>query len=221
MRAVDQWREIESGLDPEWDVAVLRFVPEDDEAIGRAAGILGPLGPLRRGRELRLQVASSGASPDRLQRLLRHLDRERVWGVLELVETQVERAEPPAEAPPPAANGERPLAEQWDDEIAKLPPGWRDLLAELELDSTDFLAQAALAGSPLNPSRVPGETALRFRVVSIGVGGYGAPPELVRRCLERMDAAGVTGRLTVETALSDVDYVGTQGPVWRIAGRSV
>jgi hypothetical protein len=44
---------------------------------------------------------------------------------------------------------------------------------------------------------------------------------MVRRCLERMDEAGITGILSVLNALSETDNVGTQGPVWRVAGRSV
>jgi hypothetical protein len=36
-----------------------------------------------------------------------------------------------------------------------------------------------------------------------------------------MDEEGITGRLEVVDALSDVGNVGTQGPVWRVAGRSV
>jgi hypothetical protein len=125
------------------------------------------------------------------------------------------------EAVPVLVNGERPLVEQWDDEIAKLPPGWRDLLAEIDLDSTDFLAQAALVGAPLNPARVPGEIALRFRVAAYGLGGYGAAQGMARRCLERMDAMRITGRLRFVDAVSQTDNVSTQGPVWRIAGRSV
>ena len=182
--------------------------------------MLAPLGPLRTGRELRFQVARHGAAPDRLRNLLTRLDRKRIWGDLKLVEARVAPHEAPAA---PVANGERPLVEQWDDEIAKLPPGWSDLLAGIELDSTDFVALTALLGAPLNPSRIPGETAIRFRVArgGGGGGGYGAPPGLARRCLELMDREGVTGRLSVETALSDVDYVATQGTVWRVAGRSV
>ena len=44
---------------------------------------------------------------------------------------------------------------------------------------------------------------------------------MVRRCLERMDAERITGTLSVVTSLSDTENVATQGPVWRIAGRSV
>jgi hypothetical protein len=200
-------------------VVFLSFVPEDAGAMGKAAAVLAPLGPGRHGRELRFQVARHGAAPDRLRNLLERLDRKRVWGELSLVDVRVGR---PAEAEKPAEPGvRRPLAAQWDAEIGKLPPGWRDLLVELELDSTDFLAQAALVGAALNPTRVPGEIALRFRVVEHGLGGYGAPAGMVRRCLELMDKDGITGRLSVQNALSDVDYVSTQGTVWRLAGRAV
>jgi len=216
MRALDRWKELEEQLGPDWDVAFLSFVPED---MSRAAAVLAPLGPGRYGKELRFQVSRHGAGPDRLENLLKRLDRKRVWGELALVDAHVEpRADAAAAAELPRR---RKLVEQWDEELAKLPPGWRDLLVELELDSTDFLAQAALAGAPLNPTRVPGEIALRFRVVEHGVGGYGTAPGMARRCLERMDAAGITGKLEVLNALSDVDYVSTQGPVWRVAGRSV
>jgi hypothetical protein len=44
---------------------------------------------------------------------------------------------------------------------------------------------------------------------------------MVRRCFERMDAEGITGRLSVVFGLSESDSAVTQGPVWRVAGRSV
>jgi hypothetical protein len=44
---------------------------------------------------------------------------------------------------------------------------------------------------------------------------------MARRCFERMDAEGITGRVTVVHSLSDADNEVTQGPVWRVAGRSV
>jgi hypothetical protein len=219
MPALERWKKIEADLDPAWDVVHLSFVPEDAHAMTRAAGVLGPLGPGRAGKELRFQVSRSGAGPDRLENLLGRLDRNRVWGELTLVDSHV--SAPVIEAAPVLVNGERPLVEQWDDEIARLPPGWRDLLAVIDLDSTDFLAQAALAGAPLNPARVPGEIALRFRVAAYGFGGYGAAQGMARRCLERMDAIGITGRLRFVDAVSQTDNVATQGPVWRIAGRSV
>jgi hypothetical protein len=216
VKALEQWSQIEGELDPDWDAVTLSFVAED---MSRAAAVLAPLGPGRYGRELRFQVSRHGAGPDQLENLLKRLDRKRAWGELALVDAHVATRE---EASAPARPMQRrKLAEQWDEEIATLPPGWRDLHVELQLDSTDFLAQAALAGAPLNPSRVPGEIALRFRVTEHGLGGYGVPPGMVRRCLERMDAAGITGELKLLDALSDVDYVYTQGTVWRVAGRSV
>jgi hypothetical protein len=219
MPALERWKEVEAQLDPAWDAVALSFVPEDAQAMSRAAAMLGPLGPGRSSTELRFQVSCEGADVDRLENLLGRLDRNRVWGELRLVDAHVAVPEP--EAAPAPVNGERPLVEQWDDEISKLPPDWNDLLVEHELDSTDFLAQAALVGAPLNPARIPGKTALRFRVARGGLIGYGAAEGVARRCLERMDALGITGRLRVVHALSATDDVATLGPVWRIAGRSV
>jgi hypothetical protein len=220
VKALEQWRAIEAQLDDDWDAVRLSFVVEDEAAIGEAAAVLAPLGPGRMGRELRLQVVRGGAAVDRLENLLERLDRKRVWGQLTLVDAHVAPRPEPEEAEA-AAPPRRRLAEAWDAEVAKLPPDWRDLLVDLELDSTDFVAQAALLGAPLNPGRVKGEVALRFRVSARGLGGYGAPPGLVRRCLERMDAAGITGRLHVVHGLAETDNVYTQGPVWRLAGRAV
>jgi hypothetical protein len=223
VRAVDQWSEIEMSLGSDWELVRLSFVPEDAGGIGPAAAVLAPLGPGRSAGALRFQVTRAGAGPERFENLLRRLDRKRVWGELTLVDAQVaaplERAEAEAEAEHARQRGR--LVEQWGEAIAELPPGRRDLLVELELDSTDFLAQAALAGAPLNPSRVPGEVALRFRVSERGGGGYGASAGMARRCLERMDEQRITGELHIVGALSDVDNVYTQGPIWRVAGRSV
>ena len=44
---------------------------------------------------------------------------------------------------------------------------------------------------------------------------------MARRCFERMDAEGITGRLDIVYELSDTENVVTQGPVWRVGGRSV
>jgi hypothetical protein len=103
--------------------------------------------------------------------------------------------------------------------VAELPPDWSDLLCELELDSSDHLPRAALLGAPLNPTRNPDAIALRFRVSR--KQGYGASPLMVRRCLERMDAEGITGTIRVVYELSNTENMVTQGPVWRLAGRSV
>ncbi|MEX2612839.1 MAG: hypothetical protein WD380_04615 [Gaiellaceae bacterium] len=217
MQASSQWKLIEDSLGAVWDEARLSFVVEDAGSIGGAAAILAPLGPGRAGDELRFQVARRGGGPERVRNLLERLDDKRLWGTLTLVDSHVATPEPTAPELEPEA---RKAAESWDAALAVLPPGWCDLLCELEIDSTDLLPRAALLGAPLNPTRNPDATALRFRV-SRGGGGYGASPGMVRRCLERLDAEGITGRVTVLSSLSDTENVGTQGAVWRVAGRSV
>ncbi len=212
MKAAEQWKSIEAGLDADWDEISLAFTAEDATAATGAASVLAPLQPGQVGGELRLHIARLGGSPERLENVLRRLDRRRIWGTLSLVDQHVR---PRGEE----AAARMSLTDGWDAELAKLPPGWRDAYAELELDSTDFVPRAALHGAPLNPSRVPGAIALRFRVAS--GGGYGASREMTRRAFERMDEDGITGRVTVLHALSDTDNVATQGPVWRIEGRSV
>lgn len=213
MLAVDQWSSIVRGLGVGWDEAKLRFVPEEEAAVSESATVLAPLGPGRMGSELRFQVTRRGGGTDRVRNLLARLDEKRIWGTLTLVDSSLElRAEP--------ARAERGrLAEAWDAELVRQPPGWRDLLCELELDSSDYVARAALLGAPLNPTRRLDAIAIRFRVSTNG--GYGASPGMARRCLERMDAEGITGDVRVLHGLSDTDYESTQGPVWRIGGRSV
>jgi hypothetical protein len=216
MRAVDQWQLVEAALPEDWEEARLAFVVEDPGSSPAAAGVLGPLGAGRSRNKLRFQITNSAiAGPESLKNLLRTLDRKRIWGTLELVDIHTAPA-PPAEARPERRLS---LAEAWDEAIGALPPTWSDLLSELEVDSSDYLARAALLGAPLNPTRNPDALALRFRAAR--TKGYGAPAPMVRRCLERMDADGITGTVTILNALSETDNVATQGPVWRVAGRSV
>src|SRR5207253_2184184 len=155
--------------------------------------------------ELRFQIRHSGSGgPEFLKNLLRRLDRKRIWGTLTLVDARTA-----APAPVEAVSAERPkLAGAWDRALSALPSDWSDLLCELELDSSDYLARAALLGAPLNPTRNPAALALRFRAA--GTKGFGAPAGMVRRCLERMDADGITGELTVLESLSETENVGTQ-----------
>jgi hypothetical protein len=214
MQAVDQWASILERLGADWDEARLSWTPEEETAMDESAVVLGPLGPGRIGSRRRFLVRRRGRGPNRARNLLGRLDEKRIWGTLELLESS--SATP---AVGPARGIARRLAEQWDDEVARLAPGWRDLLCELEVDSSDYVPRAALLGAPLNPTRRPDALAIRFRVSS--GDGYGAWPDMVRRCLERMDAEGITGEVTVLHGLSDTDNVYTQGPVWRIGGRSV
>jgi hypothetical protein len=52
---------------------------------------------------------------------------------------------------------------------------------------------------------------LRFRAAR--AFGYGASPEMVRRCLERCDEHAIKGSLRILQLASSVDSVGTQGPL--------
>jgi len=213
MRAADQWAQIEETLDADWAEARLSFTPEGSSP--EAAAVLGPMQPVRVGNELRFHVTRSDGGAERARNTLGRLDRNRIWGTLALIDV----AEAAPATLPAASDAVRPLVDAWDDAIASLPPDWSDLLCELELDSSDHVPRAALLGAPLNPSRVPDASALRFR--ASGKRGYGVSPQMARRCFERMDAEGITGRIAILYGLSDTENADTQGPVWRLAGRSV
>ena len=214
MRAADQWDQIEAGLEADWAEVQLSFAAEG--SVADAAAVLGPLQPGRGGNELRLHIQRVEGGVERARNVFRRLDQRRIWGILSVVGVVHDVAPATPRAP---IETTRSLAAQWDEALAELTPDWSDILCVLELDSTDHLPRAALLGAPLNPSRVPGEIALRFR--ASGKQGYGVSPQMARRCLERMDAEGITGSASVLYGLSDTDNAVTQGPVWRLAGRSV
>jgi hypothetical protein len=213
MGLVEQWRRIRSELPEEWGEAKLNLSVERDEQRPRAAALLGPAGPGRLGDDLRVSVhrAGGGIGPDQADKLLGKLDAERIRGELSLVTVgeREQRREAPREQ----------LAEVWGRTLETLPADWSDLLCELELASSDHLPRAALLTAPLNPTRVPGLSTFRFRVARRF--GYGASPEMTRRCLERLDSERTAATLKVLRVLSDTHNVATQGPVWRIAGKAV
>jgi hypothetical protein len=213
VRLVDQWEEIYSTLPSGWDDARFLLTIPDEGDCDRAAALLGPANPGRRGKQIHFFAARRGRGPgaDAIRRLLRRLDREGIGGELDLLGST---AAPDAE--PRSGPG---LAEAWDDQLAALPSDWSDLYAEVQLDSTDYLERGALLMAPLNPSRYGGETGFRFRCARSF--GYGAAPEMVRRCFERLVRERITGRVRVLRALSDSRPVATQGPVWYVGGRSV
>ena len=211
---VEQWLQILAGLSENWADARLRLTVEGDGA-ARAAAILGPVNPAQRGNMVRFYVArrGAGASPARIQPLLARIDAERIYGTLELVGSG-EATEAPAVAVT------RPtLTATWDAALAALPPDWSDIYAEVELVSSDWLERAALLMAPVNPARYGGTPGFRFRVARRF--GYGASPEMTRRCLERVDNEHIRGELRILRALSDTKPVYTQGPVWYVEGRSV
>ncbi len=213
MGLVEQWRRLGSELPAGWSEARLALTLPHAKQRERAALLLSPASPNWVGETLRLSVkrAGGGIGPDQCEKLLGKLDEERISGTLTLVEA----LERDVEIDVPNAA----LAEAWVAAVAELPPDWSDLYCELELDSSDYLQRAALLLAPINPARVPGRSAFRFRVAHSF--GYGASPQMTARCLERVDTEGVTGRLTVLRVLSDTHNVATQGPVWRVEGKAV
>jgi hypothetical protein len=107
----------------------------------------------------------------------------------------------------------------WDRLLERLPDDWSHLYAEVELRPAELYEDVALIVSPLNPARCDGRTAFRFRVGRSF--GYGAAAEMTRRCLERLDQARIPGRLHLLQMLAEKRPVETQGPVWRLGGRSL
>jgi hypothetical protein len=210
---VSQWQEIEGGLPGNWTDARLEIALPDEGDSARAAALLAPANPGQSGKLIRFFAAPRGAGvgPEAVRRLLARLDAEGIEGALELV--GVDEAEPAAEVARPT------LAAEWDAALETFPADWSDVYAEVELTSTDHLERAALLLSPLNPARYGEQPALRFRVARRF--GYGASAGMTRRCLERLDEAGIPGELHVLRVLSDSKPVGTQGPVWYVGGKAV
>jgi hypothetical protein len=213
MSLAADWDELQTSLPESWGTANLRLTVPDAAVCERAAALLGPANPGRRGNVIRFYSARSGAghSPDIIRRLLERLDQDGIRGELELVGSQKAEA---------AREVERPkLVAAWDKAIAGLPPDWSDLYVELELVSSDWLERAALLMAPVNPARYGGVPGFRFRVASRF--GYGASEPMTRRCLERVDAEELRGELRILRVLSDTHPVATQGPVWYVGGRAV
>ena len=213
MGLVEQWQRIETGLPEDWADARLDLTIADDARCDRATAMLGPLNPGRFGRRIRFYTARRGAepAPEAVRRLLARLDEEQIEGTLELLESG-RTAE--AVGPPP-----RMLLEAWGAALAGLPDDWSDLYCELELRSSDHLERAALLIAPLNPARYGGKPGFRFRVARSF--GYGAAPEITRRCLARLDENKIPGDVRILRALSDTKPVATQGPVWYVGGKTV
>jgi hypothetical protein len=207
----DDFGRIAQELPEGWQTARLRLTVPDDGDCARAAALLAPTNPGRLGKVVNFELRRGIVGPDRARDLLRRLDAEGIEGSLELVEA----VSPDAPVAPP----ETGLAAAWDAAVATLPDDWSDLYAELGLPSTDYIEPAALRLSPLNPRREGHRAVFRFRAAR--TFGYGAAPEMVRRSLERLDEAGITGDLQILNVFSDTYPVRTQGPVWYAGGRVV
>ena len=213
MSLVGDWQELQRSLPEGWGNARLRLTIPDEGDCDRAAALLGPANPGRRGNVIRFFTARRGAGPssDMIRNLLRRIDAQGITGELELVGVDKAEAEPVIHR--------ETLAATWDAGVGGLPPDWSDLYAEVELVSSDWLERAALLMAPVNPARYGGSPGFRFRVARRF--GYGASPEMTRRCLERVDQEHIRGELRILRVLSETDPVHTQGPVWYVDGRSV
>ena len=215
VRLVEQWRSIEQELPAAWAEARLELQVADERQAARTAAILGPTNPGRSGSTIRFVAARGGAGvgPDAIARLLNRLDRERIAGTLTMAHAR-ER-----EAPADAGDRRPSLAASWEHELAGLPDDWSDLHAQVDFRSSDQLDRAALLLAPLNPTRYGEETGFRFRAARLF--GYGASPQMVRRCFERCDEERIVGRIEILRVLSDTKPVATQGPVWYVGGKAV
>jgi hypothetical protein len=214
---VAQWDGILDQFPGDWRELGLRLRLARPGDAARAAGLLGSLSPGLVGDELHLRVTSGGdAGPGVMRRLLARLDEQGIPGTLEVASSEQALEAASADA---SASTEAPAPATWDDLVATLPDDWSDLLCVVELRSSDELAPAALALAPLNPSRHKGALAFRFRVARRF--GYGAAPQMARRCLERLDELGIPGQLRLLEVLSDTQPVLTQGPTFVVSDRAV
>jgi hypothetical protein len=211
VRLVEQWKGIESALDPRWSDVRLSLRIDAEQGRDRAAALLGPAGPGLSGNTVRFYVTRGGRGigPEAARRLLGRIDGEGIAGELTLVGTSE------AEAPPEVARAT--LAAEWDAALQVLPSDWSDLVAELELDSSADVDRGAVLCAPLNPIQSTGRPGFRFRCAS--ERGYGASAGMVGRCLARLDEAGITGHIRITRALSDVHPVGTQGATFVVGRR--
>ncbi len=212
LRLVEQFSELERGLVDEWAELRFQLTVEDESRAMRAAALLAPANPGRRGRVIRLAVdRRGGIAPEALRRLVKRLDDESIAATLELQSIQ--------KAPPEELRKKETLRGQWELRLAAVPPDWSDIYAQVRLDSTDYLERGALLLAPVNPARYGGPAAFRFR--SAQHFGYGVSPGMAARCFERCDEEGITGEVEILYVLSDTNPVATQGPVWLLGGRTV
>lgn len=230
MALADRSTDLLHGLPRGWRRAQLELALESPADVPRAALILGPATPGRSGERFVLNVYGGperlGTSPELARRVLQRLDREGIRGRLRLVGTEGAES-PPAEpeelesgALEPVHEPRRSLGAAWQALVDTFPPDWSHCYAEVVLDSSDYLERGALLLAPANPLRV-GDAPVRLRFRAARVVGYGIAAGMARRCLERLDAEGIGGRVAVLRVVSEDRPVGTQGPVWRIGGRSL
>src|SRR4029077_20292942 len=150
-------------------------------------------------------------APEPVRRLLKRLDVERITGTLELRAVQ--------KATPEELHEKESLRAQWERRLAAVPTDWSDIYAERRLCSPAYVERGAFLLAPINPGRYGAPASLRFR--SAHHFGYGVSAEMAARCLGRCDDEGITGEVEILYVLSDTQPVATQGPVWKLGGRTV
>jgi hypothetical protein len=218
VRLAEQWSELLAGLPQHWESASMTLTVADPAHVERTALILGPAAPGRSDSTFRLIVArrtqEAVPSAELVRRVLHRLDDEGIGGRLELAADPSAVVE--AEGVPSARLG---LAAQWQALVDALPPDWSHLLAQIDLDSSDFVERGALLLAPTNPTLAGGPHSFQIRAARRV--GYGVAAEMARRCFERLDRERITGRISLVQVVSAARPVATQGPVFRIGGRSV
>jgi hypothetical protein len=220
MALADRVEEMLRGLPRGWERARIELSVEEEDEADRAALILAPATPGRSGTTFTVYVHGGtrnlAPTPELVRRVVARLDTEGLRARVRLAGHEG-AAEVPA--PPEAPAADVSLAGSWDALVRRLPADWSDLYAEVELDSTDYVERGALLLAPVNPARYGGAATFRFRAASRT--GYGVAAGMARRALERLDEEGITGRLRALRVLADTSSAFTQGPVWRVDGRSV
>jgi len=220
MALAERVEEMLRGLPRGWERARIELSVEEEDEADRAALILSPATPGRSGTTFTVYVHGGtrrlAPTPELVRRVVARLDTEGIRARVRLAGHE-DAAEAPVPPEEPVADGS--LAEAWDALVHRLPPDWSDLYAEVELDSSDYVERGALLLAPVNPARYGGPTTFQFRAAS--KAGYGVAAGMARRSLERLDEEGMTGRVRALRVLSDTSSAFTQGPVWRVDGRSV
>ena len=220
MALADRVEEMLRGLPRGWERARIELSVEEEDEADRAALILAPATPGRSGTTFTIYVHGGTRrlepTPELVRRVVARLDTEDIRARVRLAgHEEAQEAPEPTEAAAEHAS----LSESWDALVRRLPPYWSDLYAEVELDSTDYVERGALLLAPVNPARYDEAATFRFRCARRK--GYGVAAGMARRSLERLDEEGITGRLRALRVLSDTSSAFTQGPVWRVEGRSV
>ncbi len=214
MKLTRQWEALQESLPLSWSDVTFGVTLEAASDAARATEMLASAQPLiGEGGTIVVRVTRTGhgVNPQMARRALARLDKARIHAALVPGDTVTAPAHPVVAG--------TSLAAGWDAALATIPSDWSDLLGEVELDSSDWIDEGALHMGPINPRRQGTTLAFQFRASS--KFGYGASIGMVRRCLERCDNAGMTGSVSVLRVLSDTHPVGTQGPVWQIAGKTV